>query len=657
MDSNELKRSMMKLWKDTFHDCDEYIDIVFDEYYSPEYVEYEEVDGRLVAALLSVPYDFRMNICGREHANKFGCVAGSAAYDENDDAYGCVGKSQTNTAGCYAEDCAYERLRGLYLCGLATRPEYRGNGIMGRLIEKINIKAIDRGFDFTFLIPASDGLRKYYRDRGYVDASFRNITKYSPVHNFLDDYNNCLDVCCGDVCDRRVNIAHNSNEYIYDCSSIIVTVSLRRYFDCLCNVLLRLAELYSETISICSSDICSVALMHIAEILMCIERNSILHSDCISILHTRNDYEGILRDKFLYNGDVFICINNIDCINIEVRSENDFFYSVNSIIYNQLGHSDNIYDILERVLKMVCVDVLGSAFVVLADDCNSICVSRINISTDCLRYVFLDSIKKRYPGKSIVCYDKLQSETRPMVGQRGAGSKIEAMPRSVHSYGMMRLLNPCKILEYVAKGMPGLEFSILVDSGEKQCLGMEGDYGGDVLCRLRDCVAFSKKKSNNDVSVTYDYRGVQWGGKMKTPYFLLYSGSKRAYEASFAVVSDSSGRRVDLRLQGTGEAEGRVRNEEIVLLNNCKFLGDDSVFIIVKYGDVSVYRLCDCKEFQSESFSDSYCEILPKTNAHILMVSESQLADILFGRFDNNGSVDIHLPVPKIEFDIALLLD
>ena len=62
MEANELKRQMMKLWKETFHDSDDYVNLVFDSYFAPEHVVYEESEGKVIAALLAVPYEFKFGI-------------------------------------------------------------------------------------------------------------------------------------------------------------------------------------------------------------------------------------------------------------------------------------------------------------------------------------------------------------------------------------------------------------------------------------------------------------------------------------------------------------------------------------------------------------------------------------------------------------------
>lgn len=143
MQNEEIKRKMMKLWKDIFHDSDAYISLVFDNYFNPGLVEYIEENGRIISALLGVPYEF---------------------------------------------GCGKDRLRGLYLCGLATDEEFRNRGIMNELIEKINKSAREKGYTFTFLIPSSDALINYYSVRGYINAMYRVEDCYTQIHDFEKDY-------------------------------------------------------------------------------------------------------------------------------------------------------------------------------------------------------------------------------------------------------------------------------------------------------------------------------------------------------------------------------------------------------------------------------------------------------------------------------------
>lgn len=147
MDTQDLKDKMMKLWKTTFHDSDEYISLIFDNYFNTEYLEYYEENGKLISALLGVPYFF--------------------------------GNGKQN-------------IKGLYLCGLATLEEYRHRGIMDNLMRKINTKAYTDGFHITFLVPASDILRKYYFGKGYSNSMYTVEDRYTDIHDFNNDYQSIL---------------------------------------------------------------------------------------------------------------------------------------------------------------------------------------------------------------------------------------------------------------------------------------------------------------------------------------------------------------------------------------------------------------------------------------------------------------------------------
>ena len=140
MDEKTVIEGLESLWKATFGDSSEYISLVFDNYFVPEKAFYIERNEEIVSGLLGVPYEF-------------------APSD---------GK----------------RLKGLYLCGLATRKDHRHRGFMSQLIEKANDKAMDAGYDFTFLIPTDALIRPYYEARGYVDAFFKIMERYVKGHRF-----------------------------------------------------------------------------------------------------------------------------------------------------------------------------------------------------------------------------------------------------------------------------------------------------------------------------------------------------------------------------------------------------------------------------------------------------------------------------------------
>jgi hypothetical protein len=121
-----VKDKMKVLWKNIFHDTDVYINLIFDNYFNPELIDCVFDGDDLVAMMLGIPYDFLINGMGK--------------------------------------------LKGLYLCGLATKPEYRCQSIMGGMINRMYLKAYCLNYDFTFLIPASQQLNLYYSKFGYIDV-------------------------------------------------------------------------------------------------------------------------------------------------------------------------------------------------------------------------------------------------------------------------------------------------------------------------------------------------------------------------------------------------------------------------------------------------------------------------------------------------------
>lgn len=134
---------MMDLWMKTFQDSKDYVNLVFNTYYNPKYVRTVFEGDRLVASLLGVEYKFAF----REHS-----------------------------------------LKALYLCGLATHPDFRNKGLMTGLMQDIEEEARKDGFAFTFLIPADKRLHEYYRERGYYEGIYDVVLSYTSIHDFQKEY-------------------------------------------------------------------------------------------------------------------------------------------------------------------------------------------------------------------------------------------------------------------------------------------------------------------------------------------------------------------------------------------------------------------------------------------------------------------------------------
>lgn len=142
-DSINIKEGAEKLWMNTFHDSEEYVKLIFNTFYNDGLVECAVRDNKIVSSLLGIPFKFR--------------------YNKNRD---CITRQHPS----YKDYMSRVELRGLYLCGLATYPEYRGLGLMSGLINEVLERAVASGYDLVFLIPANSDLREYYRKFGFEDA-------------------------------------------------------------------------------------------------------------------------------------------------------------------------------------------------------------------------------------------------------------------------------------------------------------------------------------------------------------------------------------------------------------------------------------------------------------------------------------------------------
>lgn len=142
MNISEIELQMKELWKNVFHDSKEYIDLIFKNYFTPEYIGYKEENGSIISSYIAVPYTF------------------------------------TNGT---------DSLKALYLCGLATDKNHRGQGIMGGLLKEAEEK-YKNTHDFLFLIPAQQDLIPYYDSHNFYKGIYRNEDRYTPAHNFVNDF-------------------------------------------------------------------------------------------------------------------------------------------------------------------------------------------------------------------------------------------------------------------------------------------------------------------------------------------------------------------------------------------------------------------------------------------------------------------------------------
>ena len=115
--------AMMRLWQDTFGDSDAFVRLFFTRVYRSQNALTLSRDGRLAAMLHLVPYALRIG---------------------------------------------HRTLPAAYICGVSTRPEARGQGLMTALMRRALRTMRSRGFALTTVIPAEPWLFDVYARLGYV---------------------------------------------------------------------------------------------------------------------------------------------------------------------------------------------------------------------------------------------------------------------------------------------------------------------------------------------------------------------------------------------------------------------------------------------------------------------------------------------------------
>lgn len=118
-----IKEQVRQLWKLSFTDSDEFVELYFRMRYTDERNSYVETDGRVIAALQRIPYPM--------------------TYEG-----GLVPTS--------------------YISGACTHPDCRNQGAMRRLLAEAHRKMYKEGVMLSTLIPAEEWLKDYYARSGYA---------------------------------------------------------------------------------------------------------------------------------------------------------------------------------------------------------------------------------------------------------------------------------------------------------------------------------------------------------------------------------------------------------------------------------------------------------------------------------------------------------
>lgn len=138
-----IKEQVKVLWKQCFHDSDEFINFYFQKRYTDDLNSCAEADGRVIAALQRIPYFL-----------------------------------------------TYEGMEipVAYISGACTDPAYRNKGVMRQLLAEAHRRMYREGVMFSTLIPAEEWLKGYYARSGYANCFSQGkklLTASSlPVDNF-----------------------------------------------------------------------------------------------------------------------------------------------------------------------------------------------------------------------------------------------------------------------------------------------------------------------------------------------------------------------------------------------------------------------------------------------------------------------------------------
>ncbi|MBR5735684.1 MAG: GNAT family N-acetyltransferase [Bacteroidales bacterium] len=124
-DSSAIKMESMQLWREAFNDPEEYVQTYFSRIYRSEDNVCIKDDGRVVAALQTIPFTMA---------------------------------------------CGQSELPVSYVSGVAVKDEFRGQNIGTELMHQAHFNMFNNGAVFAVLIPAEPLLREWYAKLGYASC-------------------------------------------------------------------------------------------------------------------------------------------------------------------------------------------------------------------------------------------------------------------------------------------------------------------------------------------------------------------------------------------------------------------------------------------------------------------------------------------------------
>ncbi len=130
----DKKNQLKSLWKSSFSVTQSYTNLFFDYLYSDENVRFLQRDDKIISALYTLPYEMQ----------------------------------------------AFEKpVKASYICGVSTKEEYRGKGLVSSLIKDSFNCLYNEGVELCALIPVSESLFGFYSRFGFC-----SVYKYKAVKRF-----------------------------------------------------------------------------------------------------------------------------------------------------------------------------------------------------------------------------------------------------------------------------------------------------------------------------------------------------------------------------------------------------------------------------------------------------------------------------------------
>lgn len=142
-----IKEQVKVLWKQCFHDSDEFIDFYFQKRYTDDLNSYAEADGRVIAALQRIPY--------------------SLTYEGME-------------------------MPVAYISGACTDSAYRNKGVMRQLLAEAHRRMYREGIMFSTLIPAEEWLKGYYARSGYANCFLQGKKLLTASSLSVDNFSKLL---------------------------------------------------------------------------------------------------------------------------------------------------------------------------------------------------------------------------------------------------------------------------------------------------------------------------------------------------------------------------------------------------------------------------------------------------------------------------------